>query len=269
MPAADGAIIIIWYRQGDDVFALTGTESVYLSDRFPAETKENYRLENEYYNMYHDIEKAKEYFTERASVLSKILSKLVKYDTPVWRQNRYEVNMRHLVGKCKKGLPKGNREGSESAFQVIRREVKEELGIHIPSDIRQYTNLGHITKEDYRNKKRSYQVFLYEINPSHLEDYKARFEERIKTHYGEVYDWKFENIKDILHDIKEQPTSYNQMSKDTIRRAHKQVFSTMSVSDNHIQTIGEMKPKPRARSRSRSTSRRSRRSNNTTKNHNS
>ena len=196
-----GASIIIWFY--DDTIKqpilLTGKESKYMSDL--PEYRDLLR-EKEFFSGT-DLVQAKKYFSKNAKDLEEFLRNKIKikFDTPIFVGEGYQVHFRYLEKACKRGVIKGGMEVDETGEQAILRETQEELGINIPKD--QLIKLGICD---------GYQVYALDIKKKQYEFFTTRIKERDTAKSGEVFDLSFKPISMVEGQLSE----YNYKSKCSI-----------------------------------------------------
>lgn len=196
-----GASIILWFY--DDTakqpILLTGKESKYMSDL--SEYKDLVR-EKELFSGT-DLVQAKKYFSKNAKDLEDILHNKIKikFDTPIFVGEGYQVHFRYLEKGFKRGIIKGGIEGDETSEQAILRETQEELGINIPKD--QLVKVGICD---------GYQVYALDIKKKQYEFFIARIKERDTAKSGEVFDLSFKPLSMVEGQLPE----YNYKSKCSI-----------------------------------------------------
>lgn len=187
-----GASIILWFYDDDkkQPVLLTGKESTYVSDllKDPAFNEKYSELirEKENYSGT-DLAHAKLYFSKGAKELEEILHiRKIKFDSPVFIDNLYKVNFRHLTETSKRGIIKGGINLNETPIDTILRETAEEIGINIPKE--QIVDLGICE---------GYQVYSLDIKQKNFAFFMSRIKEREIAKSGEVFDLSFKHMSVI------------------------------------------------------------------------
>jgi hypothetical protein len=228
-----GAGIVLWFY--DEVskqpILLVGKESVYVSDLIKdyvefrnkfgplVITKQEFDTSALPSSMTEEekLKESKKVFSRRALELESILGiGMLKFDTPEKTVKGYKVNFRYLPRSFKRGVIKGGREGIETPLQTILREVSEEIGINIPEgEQRKMINLGDCEK---------YTMFSLDIGSIKARDaFLGRIQERLNAKSGEVYEFSFKSLSQIVPLLEE----FNTKSKCAIYQFRDKILPTI------------------------------------------
>jgi len=202
-----GATIIIYFRDPKTgiMYLLTGKETKYvtdLNDESP-EFRQKFMglIEEEFIR--DDLDAAKAFFSERAKYLEEgavgsyiksreLGGRRIQYDTPIKTDRGYHVKYRYLSTDYRRGVIKGGKENDESSKEAILREVREEVGMNIPSEKLEF--IGNCMKND---------VFSLNIGIKNVEMFLNAIKERSDKKSGEVFDLLFRPLPDIVRTLSE------------------------------------------------------------------
>ena len=228
-----GTGIVLWYydEAAKQPILLVGKESVYVSDLIKDDiefskkfgplviTKQEFDISALPSSMTEEekLKESKKVFSRRALELESVLGLgMLKFDTPEKIEKGYKVNFRYLPRSFKRGVIKGGRKGSETPLQTILREVGEEIGINIPEgEQRKMINLGDCEK---------YTMFSLDIGSTKARDaFLLRIQERLKAKSGEVYEFSFKSLSQIIPLLEE----FNTKSKCAIYKFKDKILPTI------------------------------------------
>jgi 8-oxo-dGTP pyrophosphatase MutT (NUDIX family) len=215
---SEGATIIIYFNDPErrTMFLLTGKETKFVTDLnndYP-EFREKFMLiikEKEEF-IGEDLEEAKVFFSIQAKDLEKgevgsyiesqeLGARKIQYDTPKKTDIGYSVKYRFLPIDHKRGVIKGGKENGESSVEAILREVREEVGMNIPSEKLEF--IGNCTKND---------VFSLNIGIKNAKSFIDKIKDRSDRKSGEVFELQFRPLPEILRTL----PAYNMKSSCAI-----------------------------------------------------
>jgi hypothetical protein len=193
-----GAGIIVYVREGrpvNDPLVLIIKEGRYLTDVLQYRTvniggrMRNINGDLDTYNG--SVDKRNDAllsFTNRAQGISNVLQRRVQFSQPVHNGTNWTTEYRYLSSDFKYGFIKGRREGTETPLENIQREFREETGADLPMDPRLYISIDNTTGYDW---------YMMEINNEKKEDILAKYANRMRGHYSEVFDLNFVPLSEV------------------------------------------------------------------------
>lgn len=206
-----GASIIIWYKEENDIFILTGRESRYLKNRkklFPDSTVitqyESFPINKSNSNKKINSNK---FFKKKAIKLEKLyLNALgknnalkkheIRFDNPIVSNNSVKSIFRYSNNNCSYGIIKGHKESfDKNSLETIIRETEEEVGFKL------YKN--KIKKIESTNS--DYDLYHYKVTEEEKEEILQMIKKRKLDKRGELFELQFKKIDDSFREQLKTP----------------------------------------------------------------
>jgi ADP-ribose pyrophosphatase YjhB (NUDIX family) len=197
--AHDGAgVVILLVDGGGNRFVLTGKESSYVRDNHPVvdlnEGAGPQSLRDVLEHGVADKAASRALFKRRAELIQAQLGFTVQFAQPTMDNalGIYTTSYRRLGQNFKYGIPKGRREGGETALANATRELEEETGINA------HLNDGHRQPDVAGPGGSVYAIFMKRATEQDAIMILNRVGQRANERYGELFELKFRPIAAIL-----------------------------------------------------------------------